>query len=140
MGLVFVNNREAVREVERLAGRQVRLQFGPHLFLACIGEQILNDRPLFCCFFRIEERLAGHPAILQTEVVGLAPLALANDHVDAIVPHILRLATALDAVADHGHDFVTEDLLDTIRRVVGTLNSGFVDVIQRRLFHGQLQG
>ena len=41
---------------------------------------------------------------------ALPPLPLADDDVDAVVPHVQRLAAALHAVAEDGDGLVAEDL------------------------------
>ena len=95
-------------EIERLAGGQVLLDHGPLGDLGGVGEQVFDHGRLLAGFLDAEEGLAGHPAVSDSLVVGLAG-ALADDDVDAVVLEVQGLSRALDTVADHGHNFVLED-------------------------------
>ena len=62
----------------------------------------------------MEKSLAGHPAVLERAAPGAVralALALADDHVDAVVAHVERLGRTLDAVAEHRNRLALEDLL-----------------------------
>ncbi len=121
--LIAEDDREAVREVEGLALGQVRLQFGPEVFLSRIGEQVLDDRAACGCFFQGKKRLAGHPAVFLGLLPALGALAQANDDVQPIVAHVERLALALDAIAENSNGFIAEDLLDAFRRIIRALDA-----------------
>ena len=136
-GLVLIDDAEAVREVQRLALGQVRLDHGPLLLLARVGEEVLDDRSAACCFFEGEERPARLPAVLPGEVpTPPALLAQADDDPHAVVLHVERLPATLHAVAEHRDRFVLEDLPDPLRRIVGTLHHGFFHVAYFDLAHG----
>src|SRR5207249_1299380 len=67
-GLIAVDNAETVRKVECLAGTQKRLQAGPLFFLAGVRQQILHDRAALGCLVQAEQRLAGEPAVLLSQI------------------------------------------------------------------------
>src|SRR5262249_13346486 len=71
------------------------------------------------------EGLAGDPAVLDRQVPAARLLALADDHLDAVVLHVQRLAPALDAVADHRHRLRGQDLAELFRWIVAALHHGF---------------
>src|SRR5204863_5796985 len=71
-GLVAEDDAEAVREVERLAGGEVRLEPRPEVLLARVGEQVLDDRAAPGRFLEVDERLAGLRALLLRELRALA--------------------------------------------------------------------
>ena len=64
-GLVVVDDGKAVREIQRIAFLQVRLDLRPDQLLPGIRDQVLDDRAALGGFFEREERLARHPAIFE---------------------------------------------------------------------------
>src|SRR5262249_53499572 len=84
-GLLAVDDAEAVREVEGLAFRQVRLERRPVFLLSGVGKQVLDDGALRGGLFEWEERLARLPAVLHRLVPRTRAGPLADDHVDAVV-------------------------------------------------------
>src|SRR5439155_3662215 len=80
--------------------------------------------------------LAGRPAVLLCQVPAAALLADADNDVDAVVPHIQRLAAALHAVAQHRHGFLPQDRPKSFRWVIGALDDGFDIVPDLNLTHG----
>src|ERR1051325_2745699 len=62
-GLVLVDDREAVREVEGLALGKQRLELGPLVLLTGVGEEVLDDGAARGRFLPGEGRLAWGPAI-----------------------------------------------------------------------------
>ena len=118
-GELVVDVAEAVREVERLAGRDVLLDRLPDDGLRGVGREHHDHVALRGGLFDGEERLARHPAVLDRALparIGLRGLALADDHVDAVVPHVERLARTLDAIAKHRDRLALEDLLGLLER------------------------
>ena len=135
MRLIFVDNAEAVREIESLALGQMRQELGPLLFLACIGKQVLNDRSFGGRFFHRKQSFAGNPAILFGQIPAPSLFALANDDVDAVIFHIQRLAPSLNAIAKHSHRFLAENLLQALRGKVRTFGNGFSAIANLDLSH-----
>src|SRR5271165_3973994 len=91
----------------------------PKLFLAGVGKQVLNDGPTLSRFFIAKERLARHPAVLQCEIPAASFFTQTDDDVDAVVLHVERLATSLNAVSQNSHRFLAENGFDSFRRIVG---------------------
>ena len=50
----------------------------------------------------------GTPTVLNGLIPTLAPLSLADDHVEAVVAQVHTLAGPLYAVADHGNRFILQ--------------------------------
>ena len=110
---------ETMREVKRLARGHVLLDLLPHLANGPVRREKHHDVTLFSSLFNGEERLARHPAILErTAPAGVRALALAltDDHIDAVVPHVERLCRPLNAVAEHGDCLALENLLGLLER------------------------
>ena len=95
-------------EIQGLACGEVLLHHGPLLDLRSVGEQVFDHGRLLAGLLDAEEGLAGHPAVRDGLVIGLAG-TLANDDVDTVVLEVQGLSGALDTIADHGHDFVLKD-------------------------------
>ena len=114
-GAVVEGDAEAVGEVERLAGGQVLLDHGPLRDLGGVGKEVFDHGRLLAGLLDAEEGLAGHPAVRDSLVVGLAG-ALANDDVDAVVLEVQGLSGALDAIADHGDNLVLKDFTGFFNR------------------------
>src|SRR5205823_4957937 len=98
--------------------------------------EVLHHGALRRGLLRLEQCHAGLPPVFEAELIGLAALALADDHLDAVVAHVERLPAALHAVAEHRDRFVLEDLLDAVERIIGALDGLFYGVADANLFHG----
>ena len=106
---LLVGDAEAVREVERLARREVFLDRRPYGDLPGVGEQVLDDRCAPGGLFDPEERLARYPAVGDGLVPAFRAFALSDDDVEPVVLEVERLPRPLYAVADYGDGFVPED-------------------------------
>ena len=73
---LLVGDAEAVREVERLARREVFFDGGPYGDLTRVGQQVLDDRRALGGLFDAEERFARLPAVGDGLLPALAALAL----------------------------------------------------------------
>lgn len=60
VGIVLVDNREAMREVKGLALGDQGCNLGPGLRLGGIGEEVHDDRSTVNCFFDWEKSFSGH--------------------------------------------------------------------------------
>src|SRR5262249_21555486 len=125
--LIAVDDAKAVREVQGLALRQVRLELGPKLLLAGVGEKVLNDGAARGRLFERDHALAGTPPALLTALPP-APSARPFPDVAPFVFHVEGLAAALRAIARARARLPAEDVADAGGRVVGALDHGFGDV------------
>ena len=91
-----------MREVERLARREVFLDRRPYGDLPGVGEQVLDDRCAPGGLFDPEERLARYPAVGDGLVPAFRAFALSDDDVEPVVLEVERLPRPLYAVADYG--------------------------------------
>ena len=131
----LVGDAEAVREVERLARREVFFDGGPYGDLARVGQQVLDDRCALGGLFDAEERLARLPAVGDGLLPALAALALADDDVQAVVPEVERLPRTLHAVADDGDGFVFQDFAGLLQGELLARNNIFFDSAEIDLCH-----
>src|SRR5205823_320988 len=60
--------------------------------------------------------------VLYGQVPRLAAAPLADDHPDAVVAHVQRLAAPLYPVAEHRHRLVAEHLADALRWEIRALD------------------
>ena len=111
---LVVNVAEAVREVEILAGSDVLFNRLPNLTNRAVGNEHHDDIALVGSLLDGKESLALNPAILLGAVpagVGLGVLALTNDHIEAVIAHIERLARTLNAIAENCNGLALKNLL-----------------------------
>ena len=132
---LLVGDAEAVREVERLARREVLFDGGPYGDLTRVGQQVLDDRRALGGLFDAEERLARLPAVGDGLLPALAALALAHDDVQAVVPEVERLPRTLHAVADDGDGFVFQDFAGFLQGELLARNNIFFDSAEIDLCH-----
>ena len=90
-----------------------------------IGKQVLHNGAPLSRFLQAQETLAGHPAVALRQVPAPPLAAHAEDHVDAVVLHVQRLAAALRAIAQHGNRFLAQDGPQSLRRKIGPLHHRF---------------
>ena len=134
---LLVGDAEPVREVECLAGREVFAERGPHGDLACVGEQVLDDRAALGRLLDAEERLPRYPAVGDGPFPTAGALALAYDDVEAVVAQVERLSGALYAVADDGDRLVFEDFACLLQWKLFAGDDGFVYTAEIDLCHSR---
>ena len=94
VGVVLVDNREPVREVEGLALLDVWFDCGPGLGLRSIGEEIHDDGSLLERLLDGEEVFASDPAVLLGELPAVSAFAHADDNVEPVIARIEPLSVA----------------------------------------------
>ena len=94
---VAPRDRKAMREVERLAGRQMRLNLRPALDLSRVRKKHTDHRAALRRLLERKQRLARHPAVGNSFFVRLSG-ALAHDDMETIIAQVARLTGALYAI------------------------------------------
>lgn len=84
----------------------------PFALLSRIRQQVHDDSALVRRLFDGEEGLAGHPAVLDGLLPAAAAFPEADDHVQAVVPGVERLAAALGPVSEHCERVILEQRLE----------------------------
>ncbi len=125
-GLLAVNDREAVGEVDGRTRLKIRADLIPALLLRRVVEQVEHDCGLLDRLAHVlQQRLAFLPAFPPGQiVVGIAPVA--DQDVQAVVAQVERLGAALRAVTDHQDLLVLQDLTDLGHRVIAALDDRFL--------------
>ena len=115
-----------MREIEGRALLQVVANDRPLVLLPGIAEQVLDNRSAPDRLGNIKESFTRLEAVLLGQLPAGTVLANANDDLDTVVAHIVRLAAALDSVANHGDRLLAENLAQLGRRKIRPLNNLFL--------------
>ena len=136
--LVGIDDAETVGEIKRLARSKVWLDEGPVFLLPRIRKQVLHHGALGCRFFDGEEGHAGLPAVLNGEIPRTALVAQTDDDIEAVVTHIERLATPLNAITQYRDGFLAKNRTDLVSRIIRTLVNLFRARTDADFFHDDL--
>mmetsp|Transcript_18084 Transcript_18084/g.31486 ORF Transcript_18084/g.31486 Transcript_18084/m.31486 type:complete len:252 (+) Transcript_18084:484-1239(+) len=126
--LIVIDHAKAVREVQRLARGQIRLDLGPNVLLTSIRNQKLNDSGLVGRLLHGKQVFALNPAILHGGIPALA-LLHANADFETVVAQIQGLATTLGTIPQHGRCLTRHNLETFGDRVVRALNDLFLHAL-----------
>jgi hypothetical protein len=130
-GLVVVDDGEAVREVEGIAGVEMRFDLRPHQHLTGVRDEVLDDSAALSSVGEREEGNTRDPAIVEGFIPVRGALVLTDDNVNAVIPHVEGLSGALYTVTKDGDGFIGEDVLGVGKGELITGDDLFFDVAKK---------